>query len=209
LKSASFDALFSWISTTVLFVGENVIAVMTLTHQMEPPPPNYVSLRSQLIGYCIKKVQSKHLAEDLAQEALTRYLDYLQKGKVIHNPRAWLFQVVRNLITDEHRARRPYYVGNEWGDYEVDPNSIDADDSAMCAVGDIEVSRVELMTLMPRAVAKLNSLDRRYLDGYYKHGKTFKEFSCNEGISLTASKGRMYRARHRLREQLEIELAVK
>ena len=98
---------FLLILTTVLFIGENVIAVMTLTHQMKTPPPNYAILHSQLIGYCIKKAQSKHLAEDIAQEALTRYLDYLHKGKVINNPRAWLFQVVRNLITDEHRTRRP------------------------------------------------------------------------------------------------------
>ncbi len=197
------------ISTIVFFIGETVIAVMTLTHPMETTTPNYISLRLQLIGYCIKKTHDKNLAEDLAQEALTRYFATINLGKTVENTRAWLFHVLRNLIADEGRSKRHHCVGHDWGDNEADPNSLEDDDGAVCRIGNSDVSQCEVLAMMPRAVSKLGCLDRQYLNGYYRHGKSFKEFSCNEGISLSASKGRMFRARHRLREQIEIEVAGK
>lgn len=50
------------------------------------------------------KVNSQEIAEDLTSEVFTRGWDTFQKkGKEIDNPRAFLYQIARNLIVDHYR----------------------------------------------------------------------------------------------------------
>lgn len=176
---------------------------------MKTTAPDFDNLQSQLIGYCIKKMHDRNAAEDIAQETLTRYLANVEKGVVINNIRAWMFQVARNLIIDSSRARRPRCVGFDWGESEADPESLNSGDNEMCLIAGKEVQQSSVLALLPKAMAKLTRDDRSYLDNYYYKQQSFTDLAVNEGVPVSTTKGRMYRARLRLRAQLEAEVVGK
>ena len=61
--------------------------------------------RGALVGFFIKNVRDRELAEDLAQETLLRVYkqawNYLPRGKF----RGWMYRIARNLIIDSFRRR--------------------------------------------------------------------------------------------------------
>ncbi len=190
--------------------GVIVIVVMTLTTQMKLPRPDLENLRAQLIGYCIKKDQDKMAAEDFAQESIARYFDNINKGVKIQNVRAWLFRVVRNLIVDSSRMKRPHLFGDSCQEYEVDPKSVDlqTDDDTYVVCGEV-VPTSTMVSALPRAMKKLTSSDRKYLDNYYFREQSFSDLAVCDRVPVSTTKGRMYRARLRLRAQLEADIESK
>ncbi|MDP6963602.1 MAG: sigma-70 family RNA polymerase sigma factor [Planctomycetota bacterium] len=182
---------------------------MNLTTEMKSTDAEIIDLQSQLIGFCLNKLHRKNLAEDVSQEAIARYFATIQKGVVIENRRAWVFSVARNLIVDHCRANKAITVGHDWGDCEVDPNSLDSNDEQIYQLAGSEVAQEELVTVIPRALKKLPVKDQQYLNNYYFARKSYESLANDDGISVTASKGRMFRARQRLRSQLELEMKKK
>lgn len=68
---------------------------------------------SQIYNQCVEpiyrfiflKVNSQEVAEDLASETFIKGWNAFQKNNSIENPRAFLYQIARNLITDYYRQR--------------------------------------------------------------------------------------------------------
>jgi RNA polymerase sigma-70 factor, ECF subfamily len=58
----------------------------------------------KLYRFVFLKVSSKEIAEDITSEVFTRGWNALQ-SKAIDNPRAFLYQVARNLIIDHYRLK--------------------------------------------------------------------------------------------------------
>lgn len=183
--------------------------MMTLLHEMKPADPDFETLLPQLMGFCIKKLHRKGLSEDIAQETIARYFANLEKGVEIKNARAWMFQVARNLIVDYCRSNQPYCVGDDWGEIGIDSSSLEDDSEQVFCIGGREVMQSKMLLVLPEAIKKLTRADRDYLNDYYLNDASYGDLACNEGISVTATKGRMYRARQRLRAQLEAEVLSK
>lgn len=155
----------------------------------------------QLCAYLVTRMGSQEVARELAQEAAVRLLKVLEEGQAIRQPRGWLFQVGRNLAVDEIRRNLPHPVGLEWRSREVDPQSLDEED-VMFSLEGLEVPRGELLRMMPRALESLPQGDRDDLQAYYHHGLDFQAIATERELSVTTIKGRLFRARTRLREQL-------
>ena len=155
----------------------------------------------QLQAFLMTRLGRRDLARELAQEAVMRLLGAVEAGSVIRHPRGWLFRVARNLAVDEVRRRLPHSVGMEWYSRAVDPSSLD-DDDPMVNVGGGEVPRNELLRLIRAALKSLPQRDRTYLHSYYHGGADFEGLAVLEGTSVSTVKGRLYRARKRLREVL-------
>ena len=51
------------------------------------------------------KVSSQETAEDLTSEAFLRIWDVMSNGQKLDNPRAFLYQIARNLVVDFYRER--------------------------------------------------------------------------------------------------------
>lgn len=151
--------------------------------------------------FLLKRMGDARLAADLAQEAGTRLLRELRKGKSLHAPRAWLFRAARNLAVDEVRRRAPAALGLEWQDRIVDPRSC-LEDEASFQVGEARIDRSDLMAVLPSALDALPARDRSYLESIYLHGGHCAEIAEDEQISLDAARVRLHRARRRLRAQL-------
>ena len=69
-------------------------------------------------------------------------------------------------------------------------------------VANNEVPRSDLLRMMPDAMQSLPSRDRSYLKAYYHQGEDFECLAAREGTSVSTVKGRLFRARRRLREVL-------
>jgi RNA polymerase sigma factor (sigma-70 family) len=84
----------------------------------------------------------------------------------------------------------------------VDPVTLKEEDETLLPVAGGEVPRSELLRLMPDAIESLPQRDRVYLRSYYHEGADFEGLASEEGISVSTIKGRLFRARRRLREAM-------
>ena len=66
----------------------------------------YEAYADALFRHCYYRVYDRELAKDLVQEAFCRTWDYLSRGNDINNLRAFLYQVLRNIIADEIRKKK-------------------------------------------------------------------------------------------------------
>jgi RNA polymerase sigma-70 factor (ECF subfamily) len=79
-----------------------------------PPRPSAQELEAQavelyrahaagLYRYAVALARDHELAEDSIQETFLRYFLTRKEGRTVANPRAWLYQVLRNLLLDDRK----------------------------------------------------------------------------------------------------------
>lgn len=59
-----------------------------------------------IFRFCVLKVTSRSVAEDLTQETFMRYWQQLRQGTMVDNDRALLYAIARNLVIDWYRKRK-------------------------------------------------------------------------------------------------------
>jgi RNA polymerase sigma-70 factor, ECF subfamily len=64
---------------------------------------SYQAYHDQLHGYVMSITRAPEAAEDLVQESFGRLLREVQAGRTPAHPRAWLYQVARNLAVSRGR----------------------------------------------------------------------------------------------------------
>ena len=126
-------------------------------------------------------------ADDLLQEVFLRAVLQGVDFCRVENPRAWLFQVARNLLVDRLRLTR-----------EQVPLPDD-----LLADAPPEIAPVDLLShCLPRVLSELSAEDRDAIVLCDIQGMTQKDFAERLQLSLPAAKSRVQRARLRLRAQL-------
>ncbi|MFA8450171.1 MAG: sigma-70 family RNA polymerase sigma factor [Bacteroidales bacterium] len=137
--------------------------------------------------FIVNKGIEKEEAKDLTQEIMGKLIDAYRNNQQIHNLKAWLFQVSRNVIADYYRRSNKniesydfrestYYNSVEKG------NSLSAEDF-----------------ILPM----INLLPEKYKTVLYKsdiEGMKQSEIAKHLGIGLSATKMRCQRARQKLYE---------
>ncbi len=167
----------------------------------------YRQWSEQLQRYLLARIGDPELAEEIVQEALFRLLCKRSQGKKIKNPRAWLFQTVRNLAVDVVRANLPMSLGLEAMAKLPDPNSVPQSEEVVhTRVG--EAGRQEVLDLIPEVLDQLSSDDREALVARYRYGVSCRKMAVLAGISLGNAKVRLYRARKRAEKVLENQLTT-
>lgn len=129
------------------------------------------------------------LAEDIAQEALLRFLR--EQGRELRSPRGWLFHVATNLVRDarrrDAREQRP-----------VPP------DVTTVPTPDIEMDRKQRIATVRAVLDRLNARDREALM-LREAGFRYAEIADLLGIRTESVPTLMMRALQRFRRAYELE----
>jgi len=144
-------------------------------------------------NYVFRMVGDRALAEDLTQEVFMRIYQSLPSFSLRCRFTTWLFQVAKNRVIDELRAR------------ERRPRAaVSIDDAPPFDVVDAPIERHETIDAVWRAVAALNPDLRMALLLRDVVGFSYAEIADSLEVTLATVKWRIYKAR----EEVQLELSL-
>ena len=145
-----------------------------------------------VFNYVLRTVNDRALAEDLTQEIFMRIYSGLAGFSLRCRFTTWLFQVAKNRVLDELRAR------------ERKPQSAATlDDFPQLDVADAPVERMEAIDAVWRSVAALNPDLKMALLLRDVVGLSYTEIADSLEITLATVKWRIYKGR----EEVQLALA--
>ena len=149
------------------------------------------SYETPVFNYVLRMVSDRGLAEDLTQDIFLRVYQALPGFSLRCRFTTWLFQVAKNRVLDELRARerRPQSAGP-------------FDDMPPLDVVDAPFERVEAIDAVWRAVAHLNPDLKMALLLRDVVGLSYLEIADSLEITLATVKWRIYKAR----EEVQLSL---
>jgi RNA polymerase sigma-70 factor (ECF subfamily) len=142
-------------------------------------------------NYILRMVGDRTLAEDLTQDVFLRIYHGLAGFSLRCRFTTWLFQVAKNRVLDELRAR------------ERRPHPDALDDVAPLEAVDAPPERIEMIDAVWRAVAMLNPDLKMALLLRDVVGLSYAEIADALEITLATVKWRIYKAR----EEVQVALA--
>jgi RNA polymerase sigma-70 factor, ECF subfamily len=147
-----------------------------------------------VFNYVLRIVGDRALAEDLTQEIFIRIYQGLAGFSLRCRFTTWLFQVAKNRVLDELRARerKPHVV-------------VTLDDLPPLEVVDAPPERVEAIDAVWRAVALLNPDLKMALLLRDVVGLPYTEIADSLEITLATVKWRIFKAREEVQLALERE----
>ena len=144
-----------------------------------------------IFNYVYRIVGDRALAEDLTQEVFVRVFQALPRFSLRCKFTTWLFQVTKNRVLDELRAR------------ERRPHSVVAiEDAPRLEVVDPPVERLETIEAVWRAVRELNPDLKMALLLRDVAGLPYNEIADSLEITLATVKWRIFKAREEVQQAL-------
>lgn len=148
----------------------------------------YDTYADSIYRFCLLKVSSQELAEDLTQEVFTRFWQALREGTVMRSERALLYTVARNLIIDWYRKKK-----------ESSLDALTDEGIEFSGDGAREVMQEAQMQEALAAVATLDDPSREALLLRYVEGLSPREIAALSGESPNAVSVRLNRAIKKVR----------
>ncbi len=145
----------------------------------------YEAMRPRLHGLALAMLHQQQDAEDAVQEVFLRAWRHAHRLRDVGALEGWMFAVLRNVARDRlrrRRIRRADPLDADWVPEPIETRRLRPD------------SRLELDdALAALPVRCRGSLDRTAA------GETLRELAVREGVTYTAARTRLCRARSRLR----------
>lgn len=162
--------------------------------------------RNRLLQFIRKRVDNVADAEDILQDVLYQFTQYLRLGTDIDSLTGWLFAVTRNRITDWFRKKREDRFSDtaiESGDGEgpLYLSDILPDASAKT---DVPMLRKFMSEAITEAIDELPEEQRYVFLQHEVEGRSFKEISAETGVSVNTLLSRKRYAVLALRERLAV-----
>ena len=144
-----------------------------------------------VFNYVLRLVGDRTLAEDLTQEVFLRVFQGLPRFSFQSKFTTWLFQVTKNRVHDEFRAR------------ECRPRCVELSEVRSPLVAATPIERSETIDSLWRAVEGLNLDLKTSLLLRDVVGLSYNEIADSLGITLASVKWRIYQAR----QEVQLTLA--
>lgn len=151
----------------------------------------YIKYHRELYLYAFSLCKNHHLAQDLTSD--TFFKAYLSLDDVSYF-KYWLFRVCKNLYLDFLKRDRKYYGEN------ILENILSNDQTPLSKIIESEKKK-HLYNL----VLNLQESYKEILILYYFCGFSLKEISISKNITDGAAKTMLFRARKRLKKEMEGE----
>lgn len=147
-----------------------------------------------IFNYVYRVVGDRALAEDLTQDVFVRVFQALPRFSLRCKFTTWLFQVTKNRVLDELRARerRPHAV-------------LAIEDAPRLEIVDPPVERLETIEAVWRAVRELNPDLKMALLLRDVAGLSYNEIADALEITLATVKWRIFKAREEVQHALARE----
>ena len=142
---------------------------------------------AELRGFLVHRSGNPCDGDDLLQELFLRAIQQGGDFCRLNNPRAWLFHVARNLLIDRLRLTKVQIPLPEDLAAEPEPELLPVDNLSQC---------------IPRVLSELAPADREAILLCDLQGMPQMEYARRLGISLSAAKSRVQRARLRMQAQM-------
>ncbi|MCX7804601.1 MAG: sigma-70 family RNA polymerase sigma factor [Planctomycetota bacterium] len=159
-----------------------------------------------LVTFCYAFIRDRDAAEDLAQETFLRVFRNASRYRPVARFSTWLYRIAANLCINEvkkGRLRKTLSLDEAVG---PDPDGTKIIER-LAASGDApltEAERREASALLDRAIRHLPDDQRTTLVMVEYHGMPYQEIAEIMGVTVSAIKMRIKRARENLREALKI-----
>jgi len=153
---------------------------------------NWKNIESDLKGFVYKRVKDKALTEDIVHDVFLKVQDKIPQLRENEKIFGWIYQITRNTIVDHYR-RNTKTVNAVDIDWESSPPNFNE-----CVSG-----------VISRLIPTLPDKYRIPLEMTELQEVSQLEVARNLGLSYTAAKARVQRARKMLKEKIDEVLFVK
>ncbi len=166
---------------------------------MEPEPLTtsfieaYDLYADELYRFCLFKVSDPERAQDIVQDVFTRYWQSVRVGTEITYPRALLFTIARNRITDWYRKKKEESLD------QLQDEGMEVEGSA-----GVDIEKSASYGEILRAVETLNEPSREAILLRYTEGWTPAEIAALTNETPNAVSVRINRAIKKLQDRLRI-----
>ncbi len=150
-----------------------------------------------MVGFAADKLGSQDAAEDLVQEAFVRVWDHRSHLRPYTSPRAYLYRVLRNLITDDYRRRQ---LRDRWA------TARQFDDEPQVPSPALLLEADQLADAARVAIAALPERRRDVFVLAHLHGLSYQEVAQALGITRRTVANHMSLALKELRTDLAVFL---
>lgn len=150
---------------------------------------HWIRFGDTLRTYILSKVHNKALADDLLQEVFIKIHAHIDQLKDHTKIRSWMVQITKNVVTDYFRSLKKEHQNSF--EQPIDVAVDDSEDMMTEAIQDM----LKMMDKLPPKYCE--ALCATELDGMSQ-----KDYAAKLGISYTAAKSRVQRARRMLRDDL-------
>jgi RNA polymerase sigma-70 factor (ECF subfamily) len=141
---------------------------------------------AELRSWARRRLSNPAEADDLIQDLFIKALRQGERFCSVHNARAWLFEVARNTLADRLRVAR---------------DTVEVPEDLPAPVEDTETVD-GLTACLPRVLSELSAGDRDAITQCDLQGMPQADFATASGLSLSAAKSRLQRARQRLKARM-------
>lgn len=161
----------------------------------------YKQLHDELEGFVLTRVPSKAASEDILQNAFLKAHRALLAGEVPEHPRAYLYQIVRNLLIDAGRSHKrssqlkdAFSVESQAQDENVIGAPLTEEEENLISA---RVARA-----LPLFLAQVKEPYRSALQLTEIEGLSQAEAAEREGVSVSCMKARVRRGRLLVKDAL-------
>jgi RNA polymerase sigma-70 factor (ECF subfamily) len=151
---------------------------------------NVKVFRDQLRAFISKRVSNQEDVEDILREVFIKAQTNVASLKDAKRCIPWVYQITRNTIIDYYYKNKRNYLNTE-----ISEELTDVSDNEI-------ISREEITQGLKPFIEALPKKYRDALRAIDINGLTHKEYSEQQGISLTCSKSRVQRGRKMVKERL-------
>ncbi len=144
-------------------------------------------------SWLVKKTGDHDQAQDLLQDIFIKALQNKERFCTLTHAKSWLFTIAKNSMIDSYRQAK------------LEIGSVCSE----AAEEDLHAPIVNLQQCLLRVLCELDENDKDIIERCDMQGLSQIEYAQSRGLSLTATKSRVQRARKKLREQMISSCNVK